>query len=293
MSITRKFGLAGAATLAALSITNAASAADMAVKAPPIVPPPVYSWTGFYVGGQVGSGWGTSQTTVDVGNTFIGPPVNNTINGLIPGALNLFIPLPQVQMNGFVGGGQAGYNWQTGVFVLGVEGDILWSGIKGTTSCILVFNCTNEVKWIGDITGRLGVTVGDRGLVYIKGGAAWADASVGINQSAAVVGPGFAAFGAVNGSVSKTVFGGTLGAGVEYGFLPGWSVKLEYDYFDFGKEHMNIPVTAAGGIAIVGGPALAGAIGIHSPISVDEKVHTVRIGVNYHFNWGQPVVARY
>ncbi|XUJ37137.1 outer membrane protein [Bradyrhizobium japonicum] len=108
-----------------------------------------------------------------MGNTFIGAPVNQTVNQLIGGTADLNVPLPQVQLNGFLGGVQAGYNFQSGVMVYGVESDFLWSGIKGRTGCFVVLNCTNDTKWIADITGRVGVTVGDRGLVYIKGGAAW------------------------------------------------------------------------------------------------------------------------
>jgi outer membrane immunogenic protein len=283
-----KMAVAGDAALGALGLANAASAADLAVR--PVVkapPAPVFSWTGFYVGGQVGAGWGTSQTDVDVGNTFIGPPVNQSINQLLAGNLNLIVPLPQVQMNGFVGGGQAGYNWQSGVMVYGLEGDIFWSGLKGHTDCFAVLNCSNEIRWMADITARIGFTVGDRGLVYIKGGAAWADANVGINQSVALastLGPGFVANGAITGSGSKNIFGGTLGTGIEYAFLPGWSAKVEYDYFDFGNQNLTVPITAGGGIAINNGPAFAGSIGIRTPVTIHEQIHTVRLGVNYHFN---------
>lgn len=287
MNTVTKLSVAGAA-LASLAIGGTALAADLAarpyVKAPSAA---VFSWTGFYIGGQVGSGWGTSQTDVDVGNTFIGAPVSQTVNQLIAGNLGLSVPLPQVQMNGFVGGAQAGYNWQSGAIVYGVEGDILASGLKGKTDCFLVLNCTNDVKWIADITGRIGFTAGDRALVYIKGGAAWANASVGINQSVAVastLGPGFVANGAINGSASKDMFGGTLGAGLEYAFMPGWSAKIEYDYFDFGKRSMNVPVTASGGVQVNGGAPVAGSILIRTPVTVTEQVHTVRFGVNYHFN---------
>ena len=134
------------------------------------------------------------------------------------------------------------------------------------------------MKWIGDITGRVGVTVGDRGLVYIKGGAAWADTNYTAGQNLTVGGLGAA--GVVNGSVSNTRFGGVLGAGIEYGFMPGWSAKLEYDYFDFGKTNLNMPMTATGAIAGVGG----GTARFNLPINVNQQVHTIRVGANYHFN---------
>lgn len=288
MKITQKLAFAATATLGALAFAGAALAADLPARPYTkalLSPAPVFSWTGFYVGGQIGAGWGTSQTNVDVGNTFIGAPVNQTVNQLIAGNLNLNVPLPQVQMNGFLGGAQAGYNYQSGVMVFGVEGDIIGAGLKGTTVCFLVLNCTNKIDWIADITGRVGVTVGDRALVYIKGGAAWAGASVGINQSAslatgAAFAPGIVATGSIAGSASHTVFGGTLGAGVEYAFMPGWSAKIEYDYYDFGSQSMNVPITASGGVTGIG----AGSILIRTPVSVTEQVHTVRAGVNYHFN---------
>lgn len=283
----------GAAALGALSFAGAALAADLPVKAAPMyAPAPIYSWTGFYLGGHVGAGWGTTETTLDVGNTFIGAPVSQTVNQLISGTLGLQLPIAQTQMNGFLGGLQTGYNWQSGVFVFGVEGDITWSGIKGNSPCVLVFNCTSEVRWIADITGRLGVTVGDRGLVYIKGGAAWADSRVGINQSVTVTTGPFTAFGGVSGSETNTRFGGTLGTGIEYGFMPGWSVKVEYDYYDFGKKDVVVPITASGGISgpNIRGP-VTGSIGILAPVNVNEQVHTIRAGVNYHFN--TPVVAKY
>jgi outer membrane immunogenic protein len=287
MNRIQKVAVAGTAALGALSFVGAAFAADLPVRAYVPPPAPVFSWTGFYIGGQVGSGWGTSQTDVDVGNTFIGAPVNQTVNQLVAGTLNLNVPLPQVQMNGFLGGGQIGYNWQYGAMVYGLEGDILASGLKGQTACFLVLNCTNEVKWIADITGRIGFTAGERALIYIKGGGAWSEASVGINQSvslASSLGGGFTANGAINGSASKDMFGGTLGAGIEYAFLPGWSAKLEYDYFDFGRQDMNVPITASGGVQVNGGAPVTGSIGIRTPVSVTEQVHTVRFGVNYHFN---------
>nr|WP_271520889.1 outer membrane beta-barrel protein [Bradyrhizobium sp. CCBAU 53380] len=128
--------------------------------------------------------------------------------------------------------------------------------------------------------------MGDRGLVYIKGGAAWADSSIGINQSFAVtsnLGTSFAANGAVDGRESKNIFGGTLGAGVGYAFLPGWSAKVEYDYFDFGRQNITLPVSAAGRVETGDGAPGAIAVGVRTPVSFKQQLHTIRIGVNYHF----------
>lgn len=268
MNRIQKIAIATVA-LSALSFAEAAFAADFSVKAPPVPVSPAYNWTGFYVGGHVGAGWGTAEATSNVGSL---------INGFLPSAgVGFNLPVGQTQMNGFMGGAQAGYNWQSGVMVYGVEGDFSWSGIKGSTACLLVLNCTAEVKWIGDITGRVGVTVGDRGLLYVKGGGAWADSSYTAGQNLTIGGLG--ASGVVNGAVSDTRFGGVLGAGIEYAFMPGWSAKLEYDYYDFGKTDLSMPVVASGAIAGVG----AGSVKFNLPINVNQQVHTIRVGANYHF----------
>ncbi len=284
MKIIQNMTLAGAVALGALSAAGAASAADLAakpyVKAP--VAAPVYSWTGFYVGGHVGAGWGTTETDANIGAAAAGLG--------FPG-IALILPIGQTQMNGFLGGAHGGYNWQSGVMVYGIEGDINGAGIKGHTVCLIALNCNAEVKWMADITGRIGVTVGDRGLVYIKGGAAWAGSKYSANQNVTVAVLGLAAAGSLTGAVDTTRFGGTLGAGVEYGFAPGWSVKLEYDYFDFGKANYSMPVTAAGALGGLGLAPLAAATKFNLPITVGQQVHTVTIGASYHFN--EPVVARY
>ncbi|MGY3238163.1 outer membrane immunogenic protein [Bradyrhizobium sp. USDA 4472] len=289
MKCNKQLSLAGIIAFGAIAFGSGSLAADLpaaaVIKAPTPVAP-LFSWTGGYIGGSLGSGWGNSQTDLGVGNTFIGAPVNQSVNQLIGGTVDLNVPMPQVQMNGFLGGVQAGYNLQSGVIVYGLEGDFLWSGIKGRTGCFVLLNCTHEAKWIADITGRIGVTVGDRGLVYIKGGAAWADSSIGINQSFAVtsnLGTGFAANGAVDGRASKNIFGGTLGAGIEYAFLPGWSAKVEYDYFDFGRQDVALPVSAAGRVQTGDGAPGAIAVGVRTPISFKQQIHTIRVGVNYHF----------
>ena len=141
-------------SIAAISLglvgLHPAVAADMAVmplKAPvPIAPP--FSWTGFYLGGNVGAGFGTTETSVNVGpalTAVTGTPVTATA------------PLVSETFNGFVGGIQAGYNWQAGVFVLGVEGDLDAAGLQGNAPCVVVLNCTMKHNWFADITGRVGV----------------------------------------------------------------------------------------------------------------------------------------
>jgi opacity protein-like surface antigen len=106
-----------------LAGASLAEAADLQItKAPPFLPPPPFSWTGFYLGGNVGAGFGTTETSVNVGpalTAVTATPVTATA------------PLVSETFNGFVGGIQAGYNWQAGVVVLGVEGDLDAAGLQG------------------------------------------------------------------------------------------------------------------------------------------------------------------
>ena len=153
-----------------------ALAADMALR--PVqasfLPLPTFSWTGFYLGGNVGAGFGTTETSVNVGpalTAVTGTPVTATA------------PLVSETFNGFVGGIQAGYNWQAGVFVLGVEGDLDAAGLQGNAPCVVVLNCTMKHNWFADITGRVGVVAVDRTLIYLKGGVAWEGSNFSVGNS--------------------------------------------------------------------------------------------------------------
>ena len=234
--------------LAGLTVfSGAALAADIArpvYKAPPAGALPVaYDWTGFYVGGHVGYGWAEKDWRDAFG-------LNVANKG-----------------NGFLGGGQVGFNYQIGQFVLGAEGDFSWTGINGGSNVVGIvpppggtFN--TNVNWTSTLTGRLGIAF-DRWLVYGKGGVAWANDSFSTNRYTlpATVG------------VKETRIGWTVGAGVEYAFAPAWTAKLEYNYMDFGNR------------------AVAFAPGTSTDI--DQQVHAVKLGVNYKFGFPGLVNARY
>lgn len=106
------------------------------------------------------AGWGTTEATADIGAT-VAPFIT-------PATLAFQLPLSSQTVNGFLGGGQIGWNWQTGVFVFGVEGDVEWENLKGSGPCLLVLQCNTNHKWQADITGRVGVAAFDRALVYIR-----------------------------------------------------------------------------------------------------------------------------
>jgi outer membrane immunogenic protein len=264
MGMFKKKTLLLATTALAMGFIQHAAAADLPVKAAPYVRAPAFNWTGFYFGGHAGAGFGTSESTLT--------SLNVAGLGIIPGAIGP-LPLASHNVNGFIGGGQVGYNWQfSPVFVAGIEGDFSWSGMEGDAPCLVVLSCGTKVNWVADITGRVGFTV-DRALIYLKGGAAWADTeySVALNL---IPGANFSAKG------SDTRFGGLLGLGVEYAVTRNWSAKVEYNYIDFGSHDQPLATTVAG-------------VPLNATASVDQQLHIVKAGVNYRFNWGGPEVPRY
>jgi outer membrane immunogenic protein len=171
---------------------------------------------------------------------------------------------------GFVGG-TLGYNYAPlgSSWLFGIEVDGAWADIKNSATGPTVFGTLtvgDKIDAIGSVTGRLGWTFGP-GLLYAKGGWAWADQRL----SATLVGPLAVA------TASQTNFhsGWTVGGGLEYLFAPNWSGKIEYMYVDLGTTTFGNGTLVAGGVG------------------VGHTLHTIKGGINYHFNWGGPVVARY
>jgi outer membrane immunogenic protein len=240
----------------ALSVASAhvATAADMPTKAPVYAPVAMYNWTGFYVGGQAGGGWYSSQTTIVAGGTnFPAGFVDNKING-----------------DGFLGGGYAGFNYQINQFVIGIDGDYSWADLTGSGSDISPINGgptnkNDKVKWIATMTGRVGYAV-NNWLFFGKGGWAWAGFD-GNSSSFSVAGANTS-----NSTNSETRDGWTLGTGVEWGFLPHWSAKLEYDYVKFNTSNFNITSTSV-------------ATGVATSLarSATSDLSEVKLGVAYRF----------
>lgn len=169
---------------------------------------------------------------------------------------------------GFLAGGQIGFDWQLSPnWVVGLEGQLSWADFDQSWTAP-GFALARSGDWLGSITGRLGYTWGP-GLLYVKGGWAFAD-----NEYTLAVNGIPATFSSGDNSSN----GWTLGAGLEYMFAPSWSAKIEYQYYHFGSETLIAP--------LAGPPFVVG-------VDVDNDVHTVKLGVNYRFNWGAPVVARY
>ncbi|MBS0529365.1 MAG: porin family protein [Proteobacteria bacterium] len=237
--------LLGTVALAALGLAQA-SAADLApryTKAAPMMAA-VYDWTGFYIGANGGGGWGRDRFSTTGGSVGI-----NTSGGFA--------------------GGQIGYNWQTGAWVLGLEADGDWADIKGTTGCAAgLFVCSSDARALASFRGRVGYAVNNV-LFYGTGGAGYAN----VHNTALSLAAGVPAVGAT-GAFNSDRWGYAAGAGIEWGFSPNWSAKVEYMHYGLGSE------TAPAG-------TLNPALNVTSRVDID----TVKVGVNYR--WGGPVIARY
>jgi outer membrane immunogenic protein len=261
----KNFGwaLASAVTLAVSGI-GAASAADMAMKARPMPAPPVmtYNWTGCYIGGNVGGGWArTSQSRVALVNGVVVAPADNFGSGT---------------GSAFIGGAQIGCDYQfAGNWVVGIQGMFDFGNIKEshTNTAFPTFYDNTNVKDIFTLTGRVGYLFAPQVLAYVKGGGAWARVDYNNYFTTPVVGLSESANG-LNRS------GWTVGGGLEWMFAPGWSVFGEFNYMDFGRKN----------IAFVAAP---GTQNVASVLSTKLEVEQFLVGVNYKFNFGGPVVARY
>jgi outer membrane immunogenic protein len=268
--------------------TGFASAADLPVKAAPMAPvvAPVWGWTGWYIGANIGGIWTDTRDTVSPSGCFLtnvacgGGLANNPLRTDV-GHLN------GSNSAGVTGGGQFGYNWQMGTFLLGFETDINGTSLNASDSVNrpLVapltgnfLHTTNEkLDWFGTVRGRVGVLAAPTWLLYVTGGLAYGD----VKSSTAV--SFTSTTDAYIGSFSDTHVGWTVGGGAEWAFSPNWSAKLEYLYIDLGSvSYTNVCVTAVCGL-FVPPPAYQTDLRLHENI--------VRFGINYRF--GGPVIARY
>jgi outer membrane immunogenic protein len=256
-----------AATVLSLGAVGSASSADLGrrpVYAPPPPPAPIYNWRSCYVGLNAGGVWGTMHDDWTANSGFNDPGAINAA-----GSANL-------DGAGFIGGGQVGCNWQwTPSFVWGVEADIQYTGLDESRDVVLPATITHtdenfhsdfRSRWLATFRGRFGWLVNPSVLLYGTGGLAVAN----IETTDSVA---FADSGTNNTvSASKTRIGWTVGGGVEWMFLPQWSVKVEYLYVDLGAFD-----TVSGNSDPVDFP--------NSFIVHDHHLteNIGRVGVNFHF----------
>lgn len=256
---------------AALAISAPASAADIGRKAPTPFAPVVsaFTWTGFYAGINAGYSWGDYRTRLGLGGAWATESVALQNEFAQRGGGTL-------RPTSFIGGIQAGYNYQFGRAVAGLEADINFLDLRKRTAYggptvtfpALTYNYTRGVdtSWLVTVRPRLGYTF-DRTLIYATGGIAFAE----VKDRWSV---------ASNGNYLKSLsnstvrVGWTIGGGVEHAFLNNWSIKAEYLYTDLGRSSKN-------SVYLPGSAFLA------PPYTEQVKTkltfHTVRVGVNYRF----------
>ena len=245
--------IAGGLALATLAFVGATSAADLprtAYKAPP----PIFSWSGIYIGVHAGSALSLQE------DTFTLPTLRSTNQHL---------------STGFLGGLQLGINYQFGPWVVGAEAQLSWSGVDGTNTCepgapVALINCRTNVDWLGTAAARLGFAI-DRTLVFVKGGGAWAHDTHDMTSFQAPF---------VNFRAEETRFGWMFGTGIEHAFFANWSAKVEYDYLDLGTRSVSFP-----GIGAL-------VTGLNEAVTIRQRIHLVKLGLNYRFG-DSPVIAKY
>lgn len=263
------------AALFLLTSSAIATAADMAVKARSMLAPtPVSSWTGFYIGAHVGAGWGKTESTLT--------GLNAAAPFLGGGAAAFTLPFSQTSTSGFLGGVQAGYNWQSGWAVFGVQGDFAGADIKGTSPCLVILGCSSKTDWLATVSGRLGAVVLDRGLVYAKGGVAWANTRHSVHTPNFGLGTGIPDTIA---SKEVTHFGWLIGLGTEWMITNNWTAFIEYNYIEFDKTNQAFRLDL--------GPQINQLATVNVNADLKNTLSIAKVGVNYKFDWGTPVVARY
>jgi outer membrane immunogenic protein len=219
----------GIAALALAGATVGASAGGSIKDGPYTAPSPI--WTGLYIGAHGGG----ARSHADWEFPLAGSTANHKGNGAF-------------------GGGQIGYNWQSGSLVFGVEADISGAGIDGTTPCPNpAFNCGHDIDMMASLRARFGVLVTPTALLYVTGGAGWVSVDWKVTDAATGMPTGAGGF-------SETASGWTLGAGLEWKFDRNWSLKGEYIRYDLGTASAT-PGTA--------------------PSDLGLKVDTFRVGLNY------------
>lgn len=259
----------------------AAFAADLPTKAP-VVAPPVYSWTGFYVGLNAGGAWSES----DPNTATVFSPTGYFATTSVPAVNGVGNQL--VDRSGFTGGVTGGYNWQVSHIVVGVEADFNYFHMSGSALGGAVYPCCAPTSfllassvssdWLATVRGRVGFLATPALLLYGTGGLAVAnvktnwlftDTFATANESAAI---------------SETRYGWTAGAGGEYALMNGWSIKAEYLHVDLGSTN----ATSTNLTAFT--PAIAFPTNVFAH-SVSFRSDIGRVGINYKF--GGPLVAAY
>jgi outer membrane immunogenic protein len=288
-------------TSALCTISLAAYAADLPLKQPVYKAPvaaPLYNWTGFYAGGNIGYSWGHSDVAIDSAPAF----------GLVFAGLD-----PSARPNGVIGGLQAGYNWQQSRnWVWGLEADFQWSGQKGTAtesgsfgplsgvfdpavvSGMATGTLTSKLTWLGTLRGRVGyVADGLPGVLwYATGGLAYGRFKTSFAGSASGICSGGALnvcsstegfTGTANFASTQTKVGGTVGVGAEGDLGNFWTWKIEYLYVDLGTANETVPISGTACHFNDFGSKTCASFTGNAAVSSSMTDHIVRLGFNRRF----------
>jgi outer membrane immunogenic protein len=240
---------------ALIGISGSAFAADLPPPAPParapavyVAPPaPVFSWTGFYIGGNVGAAWTQVNANDSFGNSW-----------------------SNAQQAVFAGGGQVGANYQFNWLVVGVEADFDWLANNHNSSNALSvpggdsFQLSANNRWITTVAGRVGVGA-HNWLFYAKGGGGW----VGVNNPTLT---DVTSGASISTSNSNSNSGWLAGGGIEWAFAPNWTARIEYDFLRLNNQSFTVPASAP----FIGGDVVT---------VTNRDVQTLTLGINYLFNW--------
>lgn len=301
----RKF--LGILSVSALLITAplSALAADMAVKAPPPPPAPELSWTGFYVGLNVGGIWSNSD---GVSHSALAGPCDPVLFPGCAGVPNYSTLLATGSTfnagfgrhGGFTGGGQFGYNYQFGKAVAGFEADIAWTDQNRSVTIASVIpspafpafpeaytaTVSRHLDYLGTVRERLGFLATPSFLLYGTSGLAYGGTRSSTLESTAVLpacgAPPTSCSGVGGGSSSQVRVGWTVGAGGEWMFAPHWSVKAEYLYYDLGSVNYATALSQVCiGAVCPANSLFASTVG---SASLRYNGSIARVGVNWHFD---------
>jgi outer membrane immunogenic protein len=271
MNRISRSGIALSALLGSAAFT-AAGAADMPVKAAPLPPAPVTTWTGWYVGGNAGAGWADGPFNSSPGGTLLTAPFfgspgwGATSTGSGPA--------------GFTGGLELGYNYQINAWVIGAETDFGYFGAVAKNSntyspaggATVTNSLSSKTPWIGTARIRIGTTMGSPNfLVYGTGGLAY-----GQEQLSGTIGataPGLTEL--FSFSQTQTMLGWTAGAGAAWALNDHWSVKVEYLHIEFDNQSQTVPPSVIAGPNAFPTDAMT--------LEAAYRLDVVRAGLDYKF----------
>ncbi len=262
--------VAAALTIAGPLVAPAADLSTYREPPPQGFFPPPFTWTGFYVGLNVGGVWGTgnrSTTLYDAGFPLLSTYYPDTLG---TGA------------SGWLAGGQGGYNWQSGAVVFGLETDVDWTGMDKTYAFISApltvyapgdfvnVNASAALKWLGTTRARIGIAVtpDSRLMVYGTGGLAYSGGDGYLNVFDNVDGLYW------HGTPSPARVGWTIGAGAEYAFAGNVTLRGEYLFYDLGASNVVTVPNVAAGLVFPG---------VYATAKYNYDGSIFRVGLNYKF----------